>query len=317
MAVDGVLAGKYNAVLTMEDDAGTFKTPVAGDNNFPLGVSDIAFDGRMSEGFRDANGKFSVARQFANGWLATLKAESYLMEPVDPNKTDGTIEIAPMFVLSGFRQVDGTTNKELVWDGEGSCSTASMRALNKACGVNADGVGTDLRGMRFSTTITAETSGSPFMISADGMAGVDGDIDVTKSVITDVYSNDADKLPIEMFVGSLTLGGTEIPVEGLTIAMNAENSEQKTPTAGKKGIDYIYGSDYKPTVSITAPIGTATSDWWTNVVEGVVIDTMVYTGTYFDITCTDLVINSIARNSEGKVSLTQELSPKTITVTPK
>jgi hypothetical protein len=312
-----VLSGKFNAIMTMEDTAGTFKTPVASDNNFPLGVEDISYDGRMSEGFRDANGKFSNPRQFANGWLATFKANSYLMEPVDANKTDGAVEIAPILVLSGFRQVDGTTNKELVWDGEGSCSTASMRALNKACGVNADGVGTDLRGIRLSTTIMAETSGSAFMVTADGMAGVDGDIDTTKTVITDVYSNDADKRNIEMFVGSLTLNGVATPVEGLTIAMNAENQEQKTSESGKKGIDYIYGADYKPTVSITAPIGTATTSWWAAVVAGRVVDTMVYSGTYFDISCTDLVINSIARSADGKVKLTQELSPKTITITPK
>ena len=35
---DGVLAGKFNAIIAIEETNGTFKTPVAGDNNFPLGV---------------------------------------------------------------------------------------------------------------------------------------------------------------------------------------------------------------------------------------------------------------------------------------
>jgi len=316
MATDGVLASKTNAIMGSEAVAGVWNEPTPADKNFPIGVDIVNIDPRMSEGFEDANGKDSPSRQFSNGFIANLNISSYLMEPVNPAVADGELEISPLFQQGGFRLDSSDTNFKLIWDGNGTCNTGSIRVLNKECGNGSTGTGTDIRGMRNNITITAESAGSPFMVTAEAMGAVEGEIDVSKSVIAEEYSNDAGTQPIEMFVGSLELDSVSLPVDAFTLNMNTENVEQKDPSANK-GVGHIYTNTSKPTIELKAPIGTATGNWWTNLEDGKVYSTLVYTGLHYDITMTDLVVSSVAREADSKIKLTQVLKPTTITIDPK
>ncbi len=144
------------ATIALESTDGTFSQPVAGDMTFPLTVEPIATELGITEGLRDANGKFSRGRYFKGKQSLTTTLHSYLMEPVDPVNTTGDIEISPLFIMSGFRLEDGVTNQKLIWDGETPCTTGSMTAVNLGCGTGTSGAGWDLRGMRTSIEIMAE-----------------------------------------------------------------------------------------------------------------------------------------------------------------
>jgi len=308
------LDNKAEAIMVLEDTNGTFKTPVAADKNFPLGKVEVNVEARNAEGLRDANGKFSPARMFQTGLLASVTIPSSMMK-VDDITT--AIEVAPLFEMSGYQVIDNSGDKELYYDGDGNCATGSMRFFNKGCGSSSDGIGTDLRGMHGSLTISAETAGAEFKVQWEGQAAVEGVPETTKTSIASGYINDAAIRATELFEGTVEVDSIATAVEGLSIAMNVELKEIKSAVAGKNGIDYIYEADVKPVVSITAPIGSDTSTWWPNVIAGTVIQDLTYVGTYWDFTFTDLVINSMARNADGVISLTQELSPTTILLAPK
>ncbi len=311
------LDNKVDAIMCLETATGTFKSPVAGDKNFPIGKVELNIETRNAEGLRDANGSFSPARQFQTGLLGTFTVPSSMMEVDDITSATGEIEIAPLFQLSGFKLDDSLTNLKLVYDGNGSCSTGSMRVLNKGCGTSTEGIGTDVRGMHGSISFGAETAGAEFKVSLEGQCAIEGTPDTTKAVISSGYANDSATRATELFVGSVLVGAVATAVEKISCTMNVELKERKSAVSGKNGVDFIYEADVKPVVSITAPLGTDTSTWWTNVIAGNVISTLSYTGTYWDFSFTDLVINSMSRDADGEISLTQELSPTTITLQPK
>ena len=295
------------ATLVLEDTDGTFKQPVASDMVFPLSVEPIATELGITEGLRDANGKFSRGRYFKGKQSLTTTLHSYLMEPVDPVNTTGDIEISPLFIMSGFRLEDGTTNKKLVWDGETPCTTGSMTAVNLGCGTGTSGAGWDLRGMRTSIEIMAEATGSVFNVNAAATACVE-DYSQTKTAVTKVYANGADDANVEMFVGSLVFDGVATAVDALTISMNA-TQKVRGDSGATGGAELVSTTDYDPKVTITAPVGADTASWWQNVLNGTVITELVYTGTYFDITLSDLSIaNHSQADLEGELALTQELS---------
>jgi hypothetical protein len=311
------LDNKVEAIMCLEDTNGVFKTPAAGDKNFPLGKVEASIETRNAEGLRDANGTFSPARMFQTGLLGTLTIPSSLMKVDDITTATGEIELLPLFALSGFQEsVDGD-NKTLFYNGDGNCATGSMRFFNKGCGTSSEGLGTDFRGIHGSLTIEAETAGAEFKVNFEGQAAVEGTPDTTKASIASGYANDAATRATELFIGSVEVGGVATDVEKFSIAMNVELKERKSPETGKNGVDYIYEADVKPTVTITAPLGADTATWWPNVIAGNVISTLTYTGTYWDFELTDLVINSMSREADGQISLTQELSPTTILLTPK
>jgi len=93
---------------------------------------------RTSEGLSDANGKFSPARMFQNGLLATVSMPSSLMKVDDITTATGDIEVALPFLLSGFQEIVNGDNKELFFDGDGNCATGSMRVFNKGCGTSSE-----------------------------------------------------------------------------------------------------------------------------------------------------------------------------------
>ena len=311
------LDNKVEAILCLEDTNGVFKTPVAADKNFPLGKVEANIETRNAEGLRDADGKFSPARMFQTGLLGTLTIPSSMMKVDDITVATGAIELTPLFSLSGFQEIVNGDNRELFYNGDGNCATGSMRFFNKGCGSSSEGLGTDFRGIHGSLTIEAETAGAEFKVNFEGQAAIEGTPDTTKTSISSGYDNDAATRATELFIGSVEVDGVATDVEKLSIAMNVELKERKSPEDGKNGIDFIYEADIKPTVSITAPLGADTSTWWPNVIAGNVIPTLTYTGTYWDYSLTDLVINSMAREADGQISLTQELSPTTILLVPK
>lgn len=305
---------KVDAIIAIETTNGVFETPIVADKNFPIGKVEHNADPRLTEGLRDANGKFSPSRKYPAGILGTMTIPSSMMK-VDDIKTE--IEIAPLFQMSGFQVVDNAGELELVYNGDGNCATGSMRVLNKGCGSSANGIGTDYRGMHGSITVSAESAGSEFKVSFEGQAAIEGTPETVKTVISSGYSNDAATRATELFVGAVEFDGVSTALQNLSFAMNVELMERKDPTAGKNGIDFIYEADIKPMVSITAPLGTNTATWWPNVLSGNVVPLLKYTGEYWDFEFTDLVISTISRDANGEIRLTQELEPTTIKLIPK
>ena len=311
------LDAKVNAIVAIETTNGEFNTPVAANKNFPIGKVDFNVDSRMSEGVSDANGKFSPARMFPNGLLGTFTIPSSMMKVDDIATDTGEIEIAPLFEMSGYQITDNAGSLELVYNGDGNCKTGSMRVLNQGCGTSTEGKGTDFRGMHGSISVTAETAGAEFKVSLEGQAAIEGEPDSTKAVIASDYINDASTRAVELFRGSVEINAGASAVEKLSFAMNVELMERKSADAGKNGIDFIYEANVKPTVSMTAPLGVNTASWWGNVIDGNVISEISYTGEYWDFIFTNLVINSMSREADGEIKLTQELSPSTIRLVPK
>ena len=310
----GASDNKCEAIMCLEDTNGVYKAPVASDKNFPMGKVEYSSDPRTKEGLRAANGKYSPARKHPAGTLGTVTIPSSLMKVAD---IETAIEVAPLFEMSGFQVIDNGGNKELYFDGDGNCATGSMRVFNKGCGTASGGLGTDFRGMHGSITLKAETAGSEFEIVFEGQAGIEGTPMSAKTSISSGFVGDTVTRAVEYLEGAVTLGGVATAIEGLSLSMNVELKEKKSTLTGKHGIDYIAEVDIKPVVSITAPIGTDTATWWPNVLDGSVISSFTYIGTYWNITMTDLVIGSMAKNADGIISLTQELEPTTILLAPK
>jgi hypothetical protein len=311
------LDNKVEAIFGLESTNGTYEALLAANKNYPLGKTELSIETRNAEGISDANGRFSPARMFQTGLLGTIKIPSSLMKVDDITAATGEIEVAPLFQMSGFQIVQVVDDLTLVYNGDGNCVTGSGLVFNNGCGTNATGLGTKVRGMHGSLTISAETAGAEFKVDFDGQCAIEGTPDTTQTSIASDYINDAATRATELFIGAVEVDSVATAVEKISIAMNVELMERKNPAAGKNGIDFIYEANIKPTVSITAPLGSETSTWWPNVIAGTVIPTLTYVGVHWDIAMTDLVINSMAREPDGEIKLTQELSPTTITLTPK
>jgi hypothetical protein len=308
---DGYFTQRMAAAIKLESTEGTFNQPLAADMTFPLEVEVISPELNKTEGLRDSNGKFSRGRDFTGTVTATTTAHSYLMDPVDSTSATGALEIAPLFEMDGFRQStwddSGTDRLSLVWDGEAGCATGSMTAVNLGCGTGTTGYGWDLRGIRSALEIMAETPGSVWNISAALTCAIE-DESQSKTVVAKEYINDAATRDVELFDGTLTLGGTATPVESITISMNPQQKSKKDPSA-EGGVSTNTSTDYDPLVSITVPVGVATANWWTNATTGEVISDLTYTGTHFNIIISDLSIrNHTNEDSEGEIAMTQELS---------
>ena len=132
MAVDTYYTDRLAATLVEETTEGTFLQPVAGDAVIDLNAEMITPDIGTVQGMASSNGKFSVGRYYKGKQSLDTTIHTTLMEPVDSTNA-GTIEQAPIFLASGFRLEDGATHKKLVYDGEASCTTLSMTAVNIGC----------------------------------------------------------------------------------------------------------------------------------------------------------------------------------------
>jgi len=305
------LTQKIVAVMALEDVNGTFKTPTDADKNFPLSCEVVSPETSQTEGARDANGKISRGRFYPNGTEIPVKLSSTLMEAVDPT---ALIEISPLLQLGGFNIVDNGTsgNKDLVFDGSSSCNTASMRVVNLDCS-GTSGYGWDIRGLRSSIQIVAESAGSVFTINADLKGALEAQGDNLPAIGIN-YTNDANLRNNEMLTGAVTIDGVATAINGLDININAETKVKKDPSkTGQRS--YSKSTDYDPKVSITAPVGVDTTGWWDRVASGGTIDNITYAGIYYDIIIEDLSIASFSvTDDEGELANTQELSFGKITL---
>ena len=132
--------------------------------------------------------------------------------------------------------------------------------------------------------------------------------------MTKTYANSADTRNVEMFAGAFVFDGVATSVGALTINMNA-TQKVRGDASKTGGAELVVTTDYDPKVSITAPVGVDTAAWWQNVLDGKVITSLVYTGTYFDITISNLSIADHQQtDDEGELAQTQELSFQSIEI---
>ena len=304
---------RRSGAMRLEAAEGTFETPLAADFNFPFDFEPVVPELNMAEGVNDANGKFSSPRQFPQQVTATTTLMSSLMSATDPTVATGELEIAPLFRAGGWTLDNTQTNYALEWDGNATCETASARLINIGCGTASTGYGYDLRGLRTSIEITAETAGSEIKINAPATAAIEAEGQALDVIATE-YANDAATRATELFVGSFVFDSVATPIESLNINMNNTQKAKRDPN-GQYGVSFVTSTNYEPTMTITCPVGSETSAWWANATTGKVITEAKYTGTYFDITLNNLSIKSHTQeDSEGEVSLTQELSFESIRI---
>lgn len=302
---------RRSGAVVVEDTEGVFKAPVAGDMVFPLDFEPVTPELGFAAGVKDALGTFTQPRQFPQQITGTSTLMSSFMSATDPTDATGALEISPLFLMGGFKESTwddgGTAKKSLVWDGNATCFTGSGRLSNVGCGEATVGYGYDVRGMRTAIEIMAETTGSEIKINAPAQFAIEAEGD-DLAVIATEYANDAATRATELFLGAFTFDGVATPIESLSINMNNTQKAKKDPAAGG-GTSFVVSTNYEPTMSITCPVGAATADWWTNATTGKVITEAKYEGTYFNIILSNLSIKSHAQeDSEGEVSLTQELS---------
>lgn len=311
---------RKSGAIRIEGTEGTFETPLAADMKFPLDFEPVSPELNTVEGVKDALGSFTQPRQFPGQITGTTTLMSSLMKVDDTTVATGDFEIAPLFRMSGW-SVDswddsGTSRVSLLWDGNATCETASARLINVGCGTATQGYGYDVRGMRGSIELNAESTGSEIKVNVPATCAIELE-SRTHSVIATDYINDAATRATELFLGSFTFDGVATPIESLSIAMNNTQKAKKDP-AGKYGVSYVTSTNYEPTMTITCPVGSETDAWWGNATSGKVITTATYVGTYFDIIISNLSIKSHGQeDAEGEVSLTQELSFESIRINAK
>ncbi len=298
---------KNFVALKEETTEGTFEQPLAGDMAFPLGSEMFTPELGLTEGLSDALGKHTQPRFFPSRTGIVGNLMSYLMSATNPASLDGELEIAPLFEMAGFNLDTTQTNLALVWDGSGNCKAFSAIALNAGCADATTGYCFKVRGARASIEIDVAEAGAVFDVKAPVSGAVEEEGQAIP-IVAKEYANDAGRREVEQFLGSLVFDGVATPVEKMTIALNGQFKKVGQPNA-TGGVETVITTTYDPKVSITVPVGTATANWWTNALTGKVISELKYTGTYFDITVSDLSITSHTNaDSEGEVALTQELN---------